>query len=134
MEESYDLQVEAISHNHALTGQCFAIVAQNPLQQDVVDLMEAELGPQDIQPAGGGWSAILNPDGTTAAGPRTGPEERLVVAEIDLAAITRVHALGDARGHFSRREVLRLSVDDEAKGSVVPRGNDAETDGRSGPV
>lgn len=134
MEESYDLQVEAMSRNHALTGQCFVVVAQNPLQQDVVDLMEAELGPQDIQPAGGGWSAIFNPDGTTAAGPHTGPEERLVVAEIDLAAITRVHALVDARGHSSRREVLRLWVDDEAKDTVVPRANDLGTDGRSRPV
>lgn len=120
MEESFDLQVEAMSRTHALTGQCFVVVAQNPLTDDMVALMEAELGPQTIQPAGGGWSAILNPDGTTAAGPHTGPEECLLAAEIDLTAIEGVHALLDANGHFSRRDVLRLWVDDEPKTTLAP--------------
>lgn len=115
MEESYDIQVEAMSRNHALTGQCFVVVAQNPLTDDMVAVMEAELGPQDLQPAGGGWSAIFNPDGTTAAGPHTGDEECLLVAEIDLTAIDDIHALVDANGHFSRREVLGLWIDDEHK-------------------
>jgi predicted amidohydrolase len=126
METSFDLQVEAMSRTHALTGQCFVIVAQNPLTQDLVDFMEAELGPQDIQPAGGGWSAIFNPDGTTAAGPHTGPNECLVVAEIDLSAIADLHSLVDARGHFSRREVLRLWIDDEPKTTVAARPGPAE--------
>ena len=121
MEESFDLQVEAMSRTHALTGQCFVVVAQNPLTQDMVDLMEAELGPQDIQPAGGGWSAIFNPDGTAAAGPHTGPEERLVSAEIDLSRIDAIQALVDARGNFARRDVLRLWVDDEPKTTLAPR-------------
>lgn len=120
MENSFDLQVEAMSRTHALTGQCFVIVAQNPLTQDMVDFMDAELGPQDIQPAGGGWSAIFNPDGTTAAGPHIGPEECLLTAEIDLADIAGVHALVDARGHFSRRDVLRLWMDDRPPSTVAP--------------
>ncbi len=75
LEESFDLQVEAMSRTHALTGQCFVIVAQNPLTQEMVDVMEAELGPQDLQPAGGGWSAIFDPTGMLAAGPHIGAEE-----------------------------------------------------------
>ena len=126
MEESFDLQVEAMSRTHAITGQCFVIVAQNPLTQEMVGVFESELGPQDIQPAGGGWSAIFNPDGTTAAGPHTGPEECLLTAEIDLSAIDDLHTLVDAGGHFSRREVLRLWVDDEPKNTVMTRSHRSE--------
>lgn len=121
MEESFDLQVEAMSRTHALTGQCFVVVAQNPLTQDMVDVMEAELGPQDLQPAGGGWSAIFDPNGMVLAGPHVGEQEVLLTAEVDLAAIDALLPLIDARGHFGRREVLRLWLDEEPKDAWAPR-------------
>ena len=120
MEESFDLQVEAMSRTHALTGQCFVIVAQNPLTQEMLDVMEAELGPQDGAHAGSGWSAIIHPQGTMLAAPHVGLEERLVCAEIDLAAIDELNALLDGRGHFARSEVLRLWIDREPKDAWAP--------------
>jgi nitrilase len=119
MESVFDLQVEAISRAHAVTGQCFVVVAENPLTQDMVDLMAEANGPQDIQPAGGGWSAVIHPSGLTLA-EHSGAEETLVVADIDLADIDQMHALIDARGHYARREVLRLWMDDEAKEAWAP--------------
>ncbi|WP_229052119.1 carbon-nitrogen hydrolase family protein [Aeromicrobium sp. Leaf350] len=127
MEDSFDLQVEAMSRTHALTGQCFVIVAENPLTQDMIDVMESELGPQDIQPAGGGWSAIIHPTGTDVVPPHTGAEEKLLVADIDLADIEFLNLLIDGRGHYARREVLRLWIDDEPKGTVVHRADTGET-------
>lgn len=122
MEDSFDLQIEAMSRTHALTGQCFVIVAQNPWTQEMVDVMESELGPQDIQPAGGGWSAIIHPTGTDVVPPHTGLEEKLLIAEIDLADIQFLNLLIDGKGHYARREVLRLWIDDEPKDAVVERG------------
>jgi nitrilase len=126
MEESFDLQVEALSRTHAVTAQCFVVVAQNPLTQAMVDAMEEVLGPQDGQSVGAGWSAIFGPDGMTLAGPHTGPEEKLVVAEVDLAAIEQAYSLIDARGHFSRRDVLRLWMDREAKETLAPGDDPAQ--------
>ncbi len=124
MEESYDLQVEAMCRTHALTAQCFVVVAQDPLTQDMVDVMDAELGPQDLQPAGGGWSAIIDPQGMIVAGPHVGSEETLLVADVDLRAIDAMHTLIDARGHYARSEVLRLWIDEGAKEAWAPDGPD----------
>ena len=61
--------------------------------------------------AGGGWSAITHPFNAHLAGPHTGSEEKLLVAEIDLADLDVVKAWVDSRGHYARPEILRSSVD-----------------------
>lgn len=111
---AYDGTVEVLMRSHALTGQCFVIVAQNPVTQQNVDAVEAAMGPQSVLGAGGGWSAIIGPAGDFIAGPHTGLEEKLVIAEIDLDAIRRAKVLADTAGHYARPEVLSLTVDGRA--------------------
>jgi nitrilase len=113
--EVFDPQVEAMSRNHALTGQCFVVVAQNPVTEEMLQVMADALGPQEVMTAGGGWSAIIHPMTPYLAGPHTGLEERVLVADLDLADIAGVKAFVDATGHYSRREILRLEVDAEPK-------------------
>ncbi len=115
----FDDQVEAMSRNHAITGQCFVVVAQNPVTQEMIDVMAEALGPQDFMTAGGGWSAVIHPMTPYLAGPHIGAEERLVSAEIDLDDIAGVKLFVDATGHYSRRELLHLVVDDEPKSAMV---------------
>ncbi|NNM71442.1 nitrilase-related carbon-nitrogen hydrolase [Enterovirga aerilata] len=108
---AFDATVETLMKAHALTGQCFVVLAENPVTGQYLDAMEAVLGPQQELVPGGGFSAIYGPNGTCLAGPHTGSEERLVAAEIDLDAIARAKVLVDAAGHYARPEILRLVVD-----------------------
>jgi nitrilase len=108
---SYDLTVETLMRAHAITGQCFVIVAENPVTGQYLDAMEAAMGRQDVLDTGGGYSAIFAPGGATIAGPHTGPEEKLVIAEIDLADIMRAKVLVDSAGHYARMDVLELTLD-----------------------
>ena len=121
----FDDQVEAMSRNHAITGQCFVVVAQNPVTQEMLNVMTDALGPQEFMTAGGGWSAVIHPMTPYLAGPHTGLEERLVSAEIDLDDIAGVKLFVDSTGHYSRRELLRLVVDDEPKSAMTLRSSDA---------
>ncbi len=120
--EVFDPQVDAMSRAHAVTGQCFVIVAQNPVTQAMLDLITSELGPQQIMTAGGGWSAVVRPMGVMAAGPHVGLEEKLVIADIDLAEIEFLKTMLDTAGHYSRPEVLRLVIDAEPKSPLEERG------------
>ncbi len=108
----FDMQVEALSRVHALTGQCFVVVAGSPVGDDVLKVMEDTLGPQPHLAAGGGWSAIVHPMGNYLAGPHTGGQERVLTAELDFADIAALKTLVDAGGHYARREVLSLVVDE----------------------
>ncbi|HKJ09884.1 MAG TPA: carbon-nitrogen hydrolase family protein [Gammaproteobacteria bacterium] len=110
----FDDQVEAMSRAHALTGQCFVVVAQDTVTQEMLDVMSDALGRQNFLSVGGGWSAVIHPWGTYVAGPHRGGEETLVVADVDLDEIDAVKGFVDAAGHYSRPEVLRLMFDDRA--------------------
>jgi predicted amidohydrolase len=121
--EVFDPQVEAMSRNHAITGQCFVVVAASPVTQEMLDLMVDALGPQEFLGVGGGWSAIIHPMTPYLAGPHTGLDERLLVADLDLSEIAGVKVFVDATGHYSRRELLRLDVDTEPKVAMRTTGD-----------
>lgn len=110
-DNMFDAQVDAMMRSHALTGQCFVVVAQDTVTETALAVMEEALGPQELVAPGGGWSAVIHPWGHFLAGPHTGGAETLVTAEIDLEEIADVKAMVDTAGHYSRPEILRLVVD-----------------------
>jgi aliphatic nitrilase len=69
--------------------------------------------------SGGLCTAIVSPDGAILAGP-PGEGEELVVAEIDLSAIAARKMLLDTVGHYSRPDLVRLSLDDTPRRCVEP--------------
>lgn len=121
-EDSFNSQVEAMSRNHAISGQCFVIVAMSPVTQQMIDIMEKELGPQGFLKAGGGWSAVIHPMTPYLAGPHEGLEEKIISADIDLDDIAALKVFVDATGHYSRRELLHLVVDADQKQAVEFKG------------
>lgn len=123
--ETFDDQVEAMCRNHAVTGQCFVVAAASPVTDEILEEMERSLGPQKFVGAGGGWSAIIRPDTGYLVRPHTGLKEKLLAGDADLGQIPAMKVFVDSVGHYSRRELLRLVVDDEPKPAVAHT-----TDGR----
>ena len=119
----FEDQVEALSRAHAISGQCFVIVASNPVTAELIETMHNWLGPEEYLEQGGGWSAIIHPTGSYIAQPHSGTDDTILVGEIDMDDIKSMKLYVDATGHYSRKDILRFAVDEEKKdGSLRPPG------------
>jgi nitrilase len=80
---------------------------------------------EELLAAGGvhqnGGSAIAGPDGRWIVAP-VADEERLVVADLDLAAVAEERQNLDVTGHYARPDVLHLHVDRRRQESVTFEG------------
>lgn len=97
---------ESAVRHHALAGQVFVISVQNPIDQGTIDKLGLGDQPDMIQP-GGGWSAIVGPDGQLIAGPLMG-EEGILYADINLEERILAKYACDSVGHYARPDVARL--------------------------
>jgi nitrilase len=99
-----------ISRFVALEGRVFSLAASTILTRDDV----ADDFPLSAQVPPGTWtdggSAVAAPDGTWLREPLP-LEERLVIADIDLARVREERQNLDVTGHYSRADVFGLSVD-----------------------
>ena len=114
---------EAAARHHALAGQTFVINVQSPIGADIVERLGFKDRPDMIE-QGGGWSAIIGPDGQIIGRPLVG-KEGLVYAASDLEQIILMKYACDSAGHDARPDVLRLSVDLEPQ-PVLERSTHAD--------
>jgi nitrilase len=73
---------------------------------------------EGVEGLGRGGSAILAPSGSYLAGPLHG-EEGILYAELDPALLLAERQRFDPVGHYSRQDVLRLSVNPSARAADV---------------
>ena len=107
---TFDGVVEGMARSHAYSAQAFVVTSSSFVDQDCLDWISKNVGHQERVQRGGGWSAITHPFSVHLAGPAAGVGEKLLVAEVEFAALDRGKQLFDGAGHYSRPEVLKTHV------------------------
>ncbi len=101
-------QMEVTIRHHALEAGCFVVNATGWLTEGQI----AAITPDDkLRKAlrGGCCTAIVSPEGVHLARPLT-EGEGLLVAELDMALITKRKRMMDSVGHYARPELLSLTL------------------------
>jgi nitrilase len=104
----FDSISEAAAKHHALAGQTFVINVQPCVDEDTVNRLGFGGHPEMLR-VGGGWSAIVGPNGQIIAGP-VRDEETILYADIDLADIVIMKQPCDSAGHYARPDVFSFGL------------------------
>ncbi|MFC0454121.1 nitrilase-related carbon-nitrogen hydrolase [Rhodococcus jostii] len=120
-------QTEVSVRNHALESASFVVNATAWLDSDQQAQIMADTGSPIGPISGGCFTAIVSPQGELLGEPvRSGEGE--VIADLDFSLIDRRKAKMDARGHYSRPELLSLLVDHTATAHMHERVQDQDPD------
>jgi aliphatic nitrilase len=112
-------QIQVTIRHHALESGCFVVNATGWLTAEQRSEIVGKTGLEKAV-SGGCFTAIVSPDGSLLGAPLT-EGEGMVIADLDMALITKRKRMMDSVGHYSRPELLSLLIDRGAKATAVDR-------------
>ena len=99
-----------------MESQTFVLNTTAVISQRGIDRMRS--GPLLFSTPGGGCSAVFGPDGRQLTEDLPQTEEGIVYADLDKTMILASRCFADACGHYSRPDLLSLSVNEKSRGVV----------------
>lgn len=112
-----------MASTYAIESQSFVLHCTAVLSQSGIDKMKTHGGAMMAAP-GGGRSAIFGPDGRKLSSDLPETQEGIIYADLDLDLVLKAKSFVDVCGHYSRPDLLWLSVDREVKEHVREREGD----------
>ena len=109
-----------VAQTYAIESQTFVLSATSVLSDKGTETMGTKGSPL-MGRGNEGSSAIIGPDGRVlagGAGKGRVENEKLVIADLDLAEITKCRTFADACGHYSRPDLIWLGCDKKKKNVV----------------
>jgi aliphatic nitrilase len=124
-------QTQVNIRQHALESACFVVCATAWLDPDQQAQIARDTGGSIGPISGGCFTAIVAPDGSLLGEPiRSG--EGVVIADLDFTLIDKRKQLMDARGHYSRPELLSLLIDRRPTAHIHDRAKPPEPSAEQG--
>ena len=112
----------AASRVYAAEGQCFVVAPCAVVSPRMHELLCTDDLQRQLLHQGGGHARIYGPDGAELGKSLAPEEEGLVLADIDLGAISLAKHAADPVGHYARPDVTRLLLNKTPGDRVVPFG------------
>jgi aliphatic nitrilase len=108
-------QMQVTIRHHALEAGCFVVnscgwLTDAQVESVTRDVPESERGALTRGVRGGCFTAIVSPEGNLLGTPVT-EGEGMVIADLDMALITKRKRMMDSVGHYARPELLNLRHD-----------------------